>query len=340
VSFLEKALASSHSAHAAYALALCESELATAALERALARPGTRRQAARASVIRQVTLGESVSGLGSALEALVVAHDPADRAAGAWGLSALSPTRAETLLGDADPVVVRAAARNAHSGRAARRAALRLAVEKDGELSLALSNALSDPTVHSVVPTSKLRAMVQMGSAGACLAGRVLATRLSPRDEPLVRALLESSSREVRAEAALGLGSARAPGASSLLEGAYEFETDALVRRAIVAALSMRPEGKKARLLRLAQRLDPDPIVRHMAAPGLLGHAFGGDANGTGSFWLNLETENGQAKPTHAVVLQGLRGHTKIAFPDPDGFVGLLGLDGGGVSYSLAEPAS
>jgi hypothetical protein len=201
---------------------------------------------------------------------------------------------------------------------------------------LALSNALSDPRTHSLVPTRKLRAMVQTGNVTACLAGRVLASRLSPRDEALVQSLLESTSREVRAETALGLGTARAPKAASLLEAAYEFEVDAVVRRAIVAAITQRPESRKGRVLKLATRLDPDSLVRQMAAFGLSGHALGAVARGAGSFWFNLLGDG--AAPQHALVLQGLRGHTKVAFPDPEGFVGLLGLDGGGVSYALAEP--
>jgi len=336
--FLEKALLSPHAAHAAYALALSESDQATPILEQALSRQETRRLAARASVIRQFALGEATPGLEAVLETLLEGKEPADRAAGAWGLSALSSERARALLGASDPSVVMAAARNADSGEPAQVAALRLASEKNTELSLALSNALSDPRTHALVPTRKLRAMVQTGSVTACLAGRVLASRLSPRDEALVQGLLESTSREVRAETALGLGTARAPEAASLLEAAYEFEVDAVVRRAIVAAITQRLESRKARVLRLAERLDPDPLVRRMAAFGLAGHALGTVARGTGSFWLNLKRFGENASPEHALVLQGLRGHTRIAFPEPDGFVGLLGLDGGGVSYALAEP--
>src|SRR5690606_29861153 len=141
----------------------------------------TRRLCARALAMRAWALGSKASELEPALRALIAGKDPADRAAGAFGLSALSPRMGAALVGWRDPAVVIAAARTATHGQAALAAARRLANESNRSLALALSNALNSPEARKLVPSSKLHELLQGGSAAASLAARALAARLQRR---------------------------------------------------------------------------------------------------------------------------------------------------------------
>ncbi|HEY6724104.1 MAG TPA: HEAT repeat domain-containing protein [Polyangiaceae bacterium] len=333
-------------AEAAYALALSPGEPAERALIDGLASPKTRRLCARALSLRAWAIGSEASELDAALRALITEKDPADRAAGAFGLSVLSPRMAAALVGWRDPAVVIAAARAATHGDAALAAARRLANEKNPTLVIALSNALNSPEARKLVPSSKLHELIQGGSAAASLAVRALAARLQRRSDQFVDELSHSPSPEIRAEFALGLGDAPAPAATGLLLEMYEFETDALVRRAIVAASSQRPEASRSRVLELARALDPDAQVRQLARLGTRGHPLAAAPLGYQTFWLSLEQSSTAASAQRAqspantpVVVQGPRGHTLVALPDSDGFVGLIGLDSGPLRYVLADPS-
>ncbi|HEU5075898.1 MAG TPA: HEAT repeat domain-containing protein [Polyangiaceae bacterium] len=338
---------------AAYALALAPGRDAERALVDGLDSPKTRRLCARALVMRARALGGEASELSPTLRALIAEKDPADRAAGAFGLGALSPRMAAALVTWRDPVVVIAAARSASYGEAAVAAARRLAIEPNKTLALALSNALNAPEARKLVPSSKLHELIQTNSAAASLAARALAARLRSRNDQFVDELSHSPSPEIRAEFALGLAEAPAPAATGLLREMYEFETDARVRRAVVAAVSQRPEASRHRILALARALDPDEQVRQLALLATRGHPLASAPLGHQTFWLALtastalgtSTPNGSGTrraPVLAntpVVVQGPRGHTLVALPDPDGFVGLIGLDSGPLRYVLADPS-
>lgn len=335
---------------AAYALALAPGPEAERALARGLEAPKTRRLCARALSMRARALGSEAPELRPALRALIAEKDPADRAAGAFGLSALSPTLAAALVTWKDKAVVIAAARTATHGEGALAAARRLANEPNPSLALALSNSLNSPSARKLVPSSKLHELIQGGSAGASLAARALGARLQGREAQFVDELSHHPSAEMRAEFALGLGEARAPAATGLLFEIYEFETDPRVRRAIVAAASQRPEVSRQRILELARALDPDEQVRQLALLATRGHALAQAPIGYQTFWLTLST-NSPAAPepaktaparslaTMPVVVQSPRGHTLVALPDSDGFVGLIGLDSGPLRYVLADPS-
>ncbi len=328
-------------ADAAYALALTANPRAEEALERGLARPATRRLCSRALTLRMAALGTRSKLLEETLHELLEASDPSDRAAGAFGLSALDAEAGARLLRSDDPAVVIAAARNAHRGSLAIAAARRLAREEDPTLSLALSNALADPEAEQLVPSAKLHALIQSGSAAASLAARALGTRFASMDDYYAEDLLHSASPQLRAEFMLGLGRAKAPLAMGLLTRAYEFETNRLVRRAIVCATSERTEATRRRILDWAGGLDPDTEVRELALLAASGQHLLGMPPGNQTFWLKLETTTRahRSEFEQPVVVQGQRGHTLVALADPDGFVGIIGLDTARVSYLLAEAA-
>src|SRR5690606_34020365 len=255
-----------------YRLALGPGAAAEQARVDGLASPKARRLCARALALRAWSLGSQASELEPALRTLIAEKDPSDRAAGAFGLSVLSPRIAAALVQWRDPDVVIAAARPATHGEAALAAARRLADETNPALTVALSNALNSAEARKVVPGAKLHQLIQSGSAAASLAVRALAARLQRRSDQFVDELSHSPSSEIRAEFALGLAEAPAPAATGLLLDMYEFETDPLVRRAIVAAASQRPETTRRRILELARALDPDEQVRQLALLGTRGH--------------------------------------------------------------------
>jgi catechol 2,3-dioxygenase-like lactoylglutathione lyase family enzyme len=340
VEFLGQQLAR-HANAAAYALALSPGEQAEAVLVQALSNQKTRRSATRALVVRAKALGSEAGALHQTLEHLLKAKSPSDRAAAAFGLSALYASENTQLIASKDRAVVLAAARNAQHGPMALAAARRLATETDPELCLALSNALSDEVARDLVPNAKLLRIIESGSAAASLAVRTLGARLAGPTQALVSQLSEHPSPQFRAEFALGLGDATAPAAMGLLFRGYEFETDAVVRRSIVAAVSARSESNRERLMDLARRLDPDQAVRQLAQLARAGHNLVASPSGNQSFWLNLDWRGKRPSTIKRtpVLLQGSRGHTLVAFADPDGFVGVVGLDAGPLSYFLAEPA-
>jgi hypothetical protein len=344
---LSARLDSEYAAEAAYALALSPGPAAERALVTGLRSTKTRRLCARALVMRAAALGSEAPELDATLRALLLEKNAADRAAGAFGLSALSPRAAAELVTWRDPAVVIAAARTATQGEAALAAARRLANEPNRMLAVALSNALNSQEARKLVPSSKLHQLIQSGSAAASLAVRALAARVRNRHDQFVDELSHSPSPEIRAEFALGLAEASAPAATGLLVESYAFETDPLVRRAIVAAASQRPEAARHRILELARALDPDEQVRQLALLATRGHPLAGAPLGYQTFWLMLAhssnstsgTPQGPAMGDTPVVVQGPRGHTLVAFPDPDGFVGLIGLDSGPFRYVLADPS-
>lgn len=335
-------------AAAAYALALTPAPEAREVLSACMGQPKTRRACARALSMRAVALGDIAPELDAGLRQLLLSKDASDRAAGAFGLSALSGEAAAELVRSADSVIARAAARNADHGAGARAAAQRLSVESEPTLALALSNSLNSPQARRLVPSAKLYELVQTGSAAACLAARALGARLAGPDEQFIDELSLSQSPQIRAEFALGLADAPAPAATGLLWRAYEFETNALVRRAIVAATSQRPEHSRERIIQLALALDPDQQVRQLAALAASGHPLARVPTGTQTFWLTLDhTSPKQAldtlRDTSAnipVVVQGPRGHTRVGLADPDGFVGFVGMDPGPLRYLLADAAN
>jgi hypothetical protein len=326
-------------AAAAHALALSSGNLARDAIERALAQPATKKNAARAAVIRATALGQRVSGLDAALNELIVSADKAERAAGAWGHAVLSTARAKKLLARKDPVVVRAAARAAFDPELARFAGELLAREKSSLTRQALASALAHKAGADRVPTETLSMLIEDGGAAAPLAALALGARDSLSERPQIELLLKSGDALVRAHVALGLGSSHETSAVGLLANAYRFESVADARYAVIVALSQRKESARIRTLTLAARLDGDARVRQAARTALTGARLSALPMGSGTFWLTLVESDGKGSEGRAATVGVSGGAALPVVADPDGAVTLAGLPKGPVSLRLAPAA-
>jgi len=222
---------------AAEALALSPRKEARTHLERALAKPETRRMAARAGVLRVMARKEVAAGLDQALRALLASEATADRWVGAWGLSALVPEMRNELLRSEDLLVVEAAA-----------------------LALPAHEAAAHLPASTLLAFAKRPFFV-----------KALGHRDSPSLRPYLEAHLTSLEPELRAHAASGLAHSLLPDVAARLARAYAFETEASVRFAIVEALARRNEPQRLSTLRLAAHLDPDAKVRDLARRALEG---------------------------------------------------------------------
>ena len=337
---LEKALTVADERRpAAYALALSSADEAGDALERALSKPATRALAARAAVIRRVSLGRDVDGLTEALETLSRSSSPTDRAVGAWGTAALDPDAGARLLASKDAHVVRAAAAAAPLAGAAlmQRAARRFLEEKDELTRVALAVCLAASSAADRVPTSELLLLAERGGAAAPLAARALASRDAEDLRPRIEALLASGDEWVRSHTALGLAQSKDASATGLLARAYRFETSATVRRAIVVALSRRRGVARKSVLRLAARLDESDRVRRAARTALSGRRLPMLERGRGPLWIEV-AESGAPKRTiaRAATVQTASGVALPIVSGPDGLIVTAGLPAGSVDVRLA----
>lgn len=322
---------------ALYALSRAPGEVARLRLERALSEPALRALALRAMALRHFRLGDDAARASALVPTLLSSTQPAERAAAAFAGAVLAPDSIPGLVASRDPVVVRAVARLALSGGAARAAALRLTRERDPVLRTALSIALLDQAAAELVPTPLLLELVHDASPGSLLAAAALSARKDADLLPLVRELLGSGDPWLRAHALLGLSRARDPDVLGLIENAYRFEPDEGVRHAAVVALSRRREAVKQRTLRLAAELDAAQSVRSAARLALAGQSLGEAALGPDTAWLELVQNPGAA--AGAAAAAQLRVGLGLALPvvaDPDGVVALAGTDPAPLALRLA----
>jgi HEAT repeat protein len=366
---------------AAFAIATMPGADARTALERALggdaARAGDlRRLLARAGVVRALVLDDAPSGLKDRLRALYAESAPADRAVGAFGLTALGWLSLEDALrascsGPADKdapltcdATAAAAARGAlampdgasslepllarlaHVARAGRVAAAARSGDDPDPLATTFGAALLAHPDGADLPTSALSAWVEAGGPLAPLAARALATRDDDALRPRLKRLLEGSDPVVRAHVALGLGHDPEPSAVSLLVSAYRFEEDPAVRRAIVRGLSLRTEPQRAATLRLAKELDPDEEVRALARGALDGRSIEPSvrpALGTeprrSVAWVSIQANHDGATARGARIVR-VDGLAVPTVADPDGALIVPGLPSGPASLLLERTAS
>ncbi|HKY36930.1 MAG TPA: HEAT repeat domain-containing protein [Polyangiaceae bacterium] len=322
---------------ALYALSRTPGEAARLRLERALSQPALRGLSLRSLALRHSRLGDAAVRASALVPTLLRSAQPAERAAAAFAGAVFTPESMAELLASRDPVVVRAVARLALSGAAARAAALRLTRERDPVLRAALSIALLDPAAAEQVPTPLLLELVHDASPGSLLAAAALSARKDADLLPLVRELLGSGDPWLRSHTLLGLSRARDPDVLGLIENAYRFEPDEGVRHAAVVALSRRREVVKLRTLRLAAELDAAQSVRAAARLALTGQSLGEVALGPDTAWLEI-AQNPGALPGAAAAAQ-LRVGLGLALPlvaDPDGVVALAGVDPAPLAVRLA----
>lgn len=341
-SFLGAALGTRESSSvAALALALAPASDAEAMLEQALRAPGTRRAALRASLVRRVALGRTVSGAEASMEALSGSRDESDRALYVQWVALLSPSGVASLLKRANGAELRALSRCALLPGVSRILGERLAIEAEPSARDALAVSLASFEAAELVPSDVLLDLIEARGLGAPLAARALAARDSRNLRPKLLALLSSDDALLRSHVALGLGRSSESSALGLLTRAYRFETDASVRLAIVRALAARAEPARGRTLRLARDLDGSPAVRQAAALGLASARPAPESPGPESLWLELGSLEAagtaaSAAPVRGVLVVTRSGVALPAFADPDGVLLLPALPSGPFELRLA----
>ncbi|HYQ16048.1 MAG TPA: HEAT repeat domain-containing protein, partial [Polyangiaceae bacterium] len=335
---LERALQSPDQAGlACYALSRAPTLAAQRRLERALTEPRLRAFALRALGLRAARLGADSAVLAQQLPASLKSSQPAERAAAAFVQALLEPAALQQQLAASDPIVVRATARLALSGAAARAAVSRLQRETDPALRAALSIGLADADAAALVPSPLLLELTHAAGPGALLAAAALAARKDADLSPLVRELLASGDPWLRAHTLLGLGRAPSPDALGLIENAYRFEPDAGVRHAAVVALSQRAESVKARTLTLAAELDASAAVREAARLALSGRALSSGVDGPETAWLELVKNPGVGAGAVAAGLVRFGGGLALpVLADPDGVAVLASVDPAPAEVRLA----
>jgi hypothetical protein len=332
---------------AAFALARAPGDEARRALEAAQSNPALLRLAARAGIVRVLTLGDEPHDLGDTLRALRF-EDPADRAAG-FGLP--RSARRASAHWSRDLVVVRAAA---HASLVLKRKA------RERWPSASRSKATEARALRSR-SRSRIRPTVSMRlDAPASFVGR--------GDEPIaplsIVALGGASSRRrrgspvARSEDPVRRSAAFAPveplaSAAGRLADAWRFEPDRAVRRAIIVALAQRSEPSRLAALGLAARLDPDTEVRESAGLGLLGRLpspighgregcsrGGSRVSGCHVAWISLVPSApapASAVSARAGSLVDASGLSLPVVSDPDGVLVVPGIWPGDASFRLAS---
>lgn len=319
---------------AAYALALSPDSNADGVLERALRHAETRRDALRGAVLRSVARDRLIAGVEHA--AALLAHgNTSDRAASAWAHAVLTLEPAALRAKDAS--IVRAVARQSFVPELAGAAAERLANERDPGLRSVLAGALAVPSAADRVPTAVLVALYEEKSAASYLAAYALAVRDSDELRPRIRELLAAEDPTLRVHAALGLGRSALSSATGVLADAYRDEVDPRVRRAIVRALTQRPEQARDTTLRLAASLEPDDDARNEARRAL---GFAEPAGGVpgsapaGVVWLRFVPASSGA--ASLAMLETPDGLMLPLAADDDGSVTAAFLPKGDVTVTLA----
>jgi hypothetical protein len=254
----------------------------------------------RAGVVRYLALGETLPGLSAGLEQALAGDEPADRAVGAFGLAVLGQRTLAELFESDRPEVVAAASRAALArgepelGVLRRRLLAAADADPSSPAAVQAAPALLWPGGDDGVATSQLARWAEQGGPLAALAS----LRLAERDSRLYRSrlerLLQGTDPSVRLHVALGLGTSPEPDAVSLLIGAYRFEAEPLVRRAIIRALSLRPERRRRATLELARDFDPDDAVRALARSALAGRTLAAPSPPAGKevLWLSLRANS------------------------------------------------
>jgi HEAT repeat protein len=285
---LEAALGTAEGAfHAARALSRMASKEGAAALQRALAARVAPPLVARAAVLRERLWQEKLTGLPEQLARLRASQLPVERAAGAWGSSLRGSEAALAELGSGDAVRVEAAANNAlcFDDEVLAAAARQLSQAAPGRARVAFAFALLRPSGAQAISSELLSSLVLEGGVAAPLALRALAARAEPHFQALAAGYLTHSDPLLRTHVARGLGESQRPDAVGLLTRSFEYETDEVVRQAMVRALSLRRGPAVRRTLELAARLDPSPRVRGAAQLALSGVELRDPPPESEAFW-------------------------------------------------------
>jgi hypothetical protein len=329
---------------AALGLALAPGDEARQALEQALSDPPRRLAALRAGVVRSLAIGDRPAGLLDAAEALA-AGSPADRAAAVFARVALGKKSADEFLDD--PALAPAAAR-ALLARGRGVEALLPALMASGALLTteplgppersrrdALGLALLSRPDGGPIPSRALLGWVDEGGALAPLAARALGARGGDDIRSRITEMIRSGDTQIRAHVALGLGRSPDPDATGRLVEAYTFETEPLVRRAQVRALSRRDDPLRRGTLELAASLDPDAVTRSLARAALGGRRAPDGVTGELVAWISVR---GAGSSAASFRLERPDGLALPVVADPDGALLVPGLPAGPSHASFVPP--
>jgi HEAT repeat protein len=327
------------------ALARSPSPDAMRAIEALAAQPATLRLAVRAYVVRALVRGQRSAAM-EAFFPRMDREDPSSRALAAFARVALGSADPRDLLRDRDPRVRRAAAQAslaAPSADVARALLARRAEEPDETTRVVLGIGLMAGDPDGRVTTSALVDRAESGAPDAALAAMVLARRTDAAHDEKVDALLASPDPVIRAHTARGLGASAATNAAGRLAEAYRYEPNVAVRRAVVGALAARAADAAAparqTTLRVAARLDPDGLVRWMAARALAGRPAELRASPLAEVaWIRLSTRAGD-RPAGPPFIGALVRSDGLAVPiafDDDGYALVPGVPPGEARLVLA----
>jgi hypothetical protein len=267
--------------------------------------PAVHRLAARAYVVRVLGRSETDKRLDAFVAKLASSTDGADRAVGIAASVSLGRIALAKALTDADPRVRRAAAiaSLAHGSVDAEANDLldRLATEKDESTRIVLAVGLLGGDAGARVPTGVLVERCEAGDSDAPLAALALARRGDDAFDAKVTTLLTTGDATMRAHVARGLAASSYKDTVGRLAAVYAFEPDARVRRIVVASLGARKEAadspRRLETLALAATLDPDAIVRAIAARAQAGRAVDAVPMLRGVEWLHVEAPTGATLP-------------------------------------------
>lgn len=196
-----------------------------------------------------------------------------------------------------------------------------------------------DPTV--ALPTLTLLDHARSGSVDAPLAAMRFAALADDSLGDDVAALLASRDPVLRMQVARGLARSTESDATGRLAGAYSFEADLAVRRAIVQSLAARTGDAGAPLrhstLELAATLDPDRLIRVWAGRALDGALPPPPPRHDEIAWIRLAAAAGARLPRgeRAIVVESDGTARPITF-DADGYALVAGVAPGEATVRLA----
>jgi len=322
----------------ALALARCPSPEASEAVARFLAASHTALIGARMALARFVVLHDVPDGLDQVLRSMLSSQRPADRQTAAFGLVLTGSEPVATFLSDRDPTLASAACRAALARSRSVLAACTQALSGVASPALrdTLSLALVDPPDAASLSTHQLLQWSEASRERATLSARLLGARDSKLVRPVLERFLASGDPVLRAQVAIGLASSPDPSSVALLVDAFDVEPSAMVRRAILRALSRRHSGLRTRWMRALSALDPDPGVRALASLASRGVVLPTEPRGGDVVWVHVKPSRAGVRTARIVRVVLPDGLALLAVPDDDGFLMVPAVPANEVEISVA----